>query len=110
MTGCKSPVNVEISGGARRRVVHMNRITGMHRFQPAMQLSMEDALTEENQGGSLQWQTPQVDHEIHDVMPTEKRQPRNLPVLVPVGDHVAEDPEEVPRRYPLRVRHRPDYF
>ncbi|KAL5477285.1 hypothetical protein EMCRGX_G024058 [Ephydatia muelleri] len=99
-----------LGSGARRRVVHMNRITGMHRFQPAMQLSMEDALTEENQGGSLQWQTPQVDHEIHDVMPTEKRQPRNLPVLVPVGDHVAEDPEEVPRRYPLRVRHRPDYF
>ena len=41
VTGCKSPVNVDISGGARRRVVHMNRIT----VQPAMQLPMEDALT-----------------------------------------------------------------
>ena len=84
-------------------VVHMNRIR--HRFQPAMQLPMEDALTEENQGGSLQWQAPHVDHEIHDVMPTEKHQPEDLPVLVPAEDHVAEDPEEVPRRYPLRVRH-----
>ena len=86
----------------------MNRIR--HRFQPAMQLPMEDALTEENQGGSPQWQAPQVNHEIHDVMLTEKHQPEGLPVLVPAEDHVAEDPEEVPRRYPQRVRHRPDYF
>ena len=27
VTGCKSPVNVDISDGARRRVVHMNTIT-----------------------------------------------------------------------------------
>lgn len=62
VTGCKSPVNVEISEGARRRVVHMNRIR--HPFQPAKQLPMEDALTVENQGGPLHWQAPQVDHEI----------------------------------------------
>ncbi|KAL5486442.1 hypothetical protein EMCRGX_G018917 [Ephydatia muelleri] len=51
-------------------------------------------ISEENQGGSLQWQAPQCNHKIHDVMLTEKHQPEDLPVLVPAEDHVAEYPEE----------------
>ena len=39
---------------------------------------------------------------VFDVMPTE---PEDPPVLIPVEDHVAEDPLEVPHRYPERVRH-----
>ena len=105
VTACKSPVNVEISNGPRKRVVHINRIR--HRIQPDMQRPVEDALPEENQGGPLHWQAPQVDHQILDLMPTEEHQ---TPVLVPVEDQVAEDPVEVPRRYPQRVRHRPDYL
>eukprot|EP00731_Ephydatia_muelleri_P019045 Em0011g1085a len=73
VTGCKSPVNVHISGGARSSTYEQ----------------------EENQGGSLQWQAPQCNHKIHDVMLTEKHQPEDLPVLVPAEDHVAEYPEEV---------------
>ena len=57
----------------------------------------------ENQGGHLQWQAPQVDHDI-------QLQPEEPPVQIPAEDHVADDLVEVPRRYPDRVRNRPDYF
>ena len=73
-----------------------------HCHQPAMQLLGEYALPEENQGGHLHWQAPQVDHDILDVMSTE---PEDPPVLVPVEDHVAEDPVDVPRRFPEHVGH-----
>ena len=61
VTACKSPVNVAISDGPRRRVVQVNRIR--HRHQPAVQLHAEYALPE-NQSGHLQWQAPQVNHDI----------------------------------------------
>ena len=78
VTVYKSSVNVAISDGPRRRVVHVNRIR--HHHQPAVQLHAEDAL-QENQGGHLQWQAPQVNHDI-------QRQPEEPPVQIPAEDHV----------------------
>ena len=39
-----------------------------------------------------------------------RAQPEDPPVPNPAEDHVAEDPVDVPSRYPEWGRHRPDYF
>ena len=91
MTGCKSPVNVHISGGARSSTYEQGKAS----FPASYATPHGRCSYRRNQGGSPQWQAPHVDHEIHDVIPTEKHQPEDLPVLVPAEDHVAEDPEEV---------------
>ena len=103
VTSHKSPVTVEITDGARTRVVHVNRLR--YRVQPEASPSRNTSLKED-------WQPPQTDHFLVEGTP---------PVLVehtPPEDPGVEVPEEpdlpaleqvrpgegFAARYPTRIR------
>ena len=80
--------HTEYISDGRQRILHTNRIR--QRIQPAMQLPEENANPDENQGGPLYWQEPQINHQFLDDIPTEDHQPEDPPVLVPVEDHAVK--------------------
>ena len=63
----KNPVNVEISDGARTKVVHINRV--QHRVQPT---NTKSSVHDE----TMQlWQPPQIEHFIESASPQPRRNP-----------------------------------